>query len=272
MKNTLPVLGFIGTGTLTEALVTGFCSRAKNTPYPIVVSPRNKEKSKQLHETYPERVTIAKSMQEVVDSSDWIMLAVLPEAGEQVCRSLSFRPEQKIVNLMFDKTAEQIESWINCKPSKLLHALPSTFNAFTNGPIIVCPPDPEAEEIFGKIGEPVPVESRYDAAVLSAVTSSVTPLFAIMDTLTDWAQSKGVPAEKAAHYVTSFFTAVCLESLRKDREGIHSMASSGTPGGINLQNLELINAAGGIKAWADSINPIFARTVENITENGMPAL
>ena len=48
---------------------------------------------------------------------------------------------------------------------------------------------------------------------------------------------------------------------------MRTMATVSTPGGINLQNLELIDAAGGIKAWADAIRPVFARTVGDIPKN-----
>ena len=91
MENKLPTLGLIGTGTLAAALVTGFCSRAAETPYPIVLSPRSRENAARLKAAYPDRVTVAESMQEVVDRSDWVMLAVLPGAGEEV-----FAPDQSV--------------------------------------------------------------------------------------------------------------------------------------------------------------------------------
>ena len=96
---TLPTLGFIGTGTLTTALVTGFCERAADKPYKIIVSPRNRDNSKMLQEKYPERVTVAESMQDVLDQAEWIMIAILPEAGEEVLKGLKFRKDHKVINL-----------------------------------------------------------------------------------------------------------------------------------------------------------------------------
>ena len=112
--NQLPTLGFVGTGAITTAMVTGFCSRAADVPYPIVVSPHYEKNAAKLKADYPDRVTVADSIQAVVDAADWVILAVLPEAGEEVCRSLRFRPAHKIINVMFDKTVEQIAAWINC--------------------------------------------------------------------------------------------------------------------------------------------------------------
>ena len=62
MEHKLPTLGFIGTGTLTTALVTGFCARAADAPYPIVLSPRSRKNAERLKAAYPGRVTVAESM------------------------------------------------------------------------------------------------------------------------------------------------------------------------------------------------------------------
>lgn len=75
---TLPTIGFIGIGDIASALITGFCERAADVPYPFVVSPRNAQKATRLAEKYPDRVTVAASMQEVVDRSDWVVISVLP--------------------------------------------------------------------------------------------------------------------------------------------------------------------------------------------------
>ena len=60
------------------------------------------------------------------------------------------------------------------------------------------------------------------------------------------------------------FAAVCQEACNKDREGVHYMATVSTPGGINMQALELIGKAGGFQAWVDAMKPIMARTAGNI--------
>ena len=107
MSTKLPTLGFLGCGAITTAMVTGFCERAGDTPYPIVVSDMRAEACAKLQEKFPDRVTAAKDLQECVDKSDWVIIAVWPQAGEEVVRSLTFRPTHKVINVMFDKTAEE---------------------------------------------------------------------------------------------------------------------------------------------------------------------
>lgn len=263
MENKLPTLGLIGTGTLAAALVTGFCSRAAETPYPIVLSPRSRENAARLKAAYPDRVTVAESMQEVVDRSDWVMLAVLPGAGEEVCRSLRFRPEQKVINFMSDKALPQIRAWIG-ETAALVHMVPLTFNAFTDGPIVLSPPNSEAAEIFGHIGKVIQLEERYHTAVLAAVTGCVAPFFTLMDTLCRWSAEQGVPEELAASYVASFFGAVCQEAAGLDAAGLHRMAGTATPGGINWMVKDFLTQQGGFQMWADAMEPALERLTVNI--------
>lgn len=264
MTNKLPTIGFLGSGAITTAMVTGFCERASDTPYPLIVSDMKDEACEMLAQKFPGRVDAAKSLQECVDKADWIVIAVWPQAGEQVIRSLTFRPGHKIINVMFDKTVEEIKTWMNCEVETMLHMIPGTFLSFYPGPIVQCPPAPEAAEIFGKIGTVVNVESRYQAAVFGAVTGCFAPIFAVMDQLIDWAVSESVPEAAATQYVTNMFAAVCQEACGKDREGVHYMATVSTPGGINMQALELIGNAGGFQAWVDAMKPILTRTAVNI--------
>lgn len=260
----LPTLGFLGSGAITTAMVNGFCSRANDRPYPIIVSDIKEEACGKLADKFPNRVTAAKSLQECVDRSDWVIIAVWPQVGEEVIRSLTFSPRHKVINVMFDKTVEEISAWMNCKVDTILHMIPGTFLSFYPGPIVQCPHTPEAEEIFGHIGKIVNVESRYQAAVFGSLTGCFVPLFAVLDHLIDWAVTEGVAPETATQYVTNMFAALTQEACGKDRAGIHTMATVSTPGGINLQALELIDKAGGFDAWVEAMKPVMVRTAGSI--------
>ena len=264
MTDKLPTLGFLGAGAISTAVITGFCERAAHLPYPIIVSDMKKDACAKLQERFPGRVTAAKSLQECVDQSDWVIIAVWPQAGEEVIRSLTFRPDHKVINFMFDKTVEEIKPWMNCEVDTMVHMIPGTFLSFYPGPIVVCPPNPEVSQIFGEIGKIVNLDSRYHAAVFGSVTGCFAPMFAILDHLISWAESEGVPSDAAAQYVTNMFAAVCQEACGKDREGVHYMATVSTPGGINLQALDLITKAGGFQAWVDAMKPVMVRTAGNI--------
>lgn len=260
----LPTLGFLGSGAITTAMVDGFCRRAEGVPYPIVVSDRKAEACLKLQAKYPNRVTVAKNLQECIDKSDWVVIAVWPQAGEEVIRSLAFRTQHKVINVMFDKTVEEIRSWMNCEVDTILHMIPGTYLSFYPGPIVQCPHTPEAEEIFGHIGKIVSVESRYQASVFGAITSCFVPMFALLDRLITWAEQEEIATEIATQYITHMFAAVTQEACNKDRAGVHTMATVSTPGGINLQALDIIDKSGGFDVWTDAMKIILRRTAHNI--------
>ena len=166
-------------------------------------------------------------------------------------------------NFMSDKTLPQVRAWIG-ETAVLAHMVPLTFNAFADGPIVLSPPNSEAAEIFGHIGQVLQLEERYHAAVLAAVTGCVAPFFTLMDTLSRWSASQGVPQEVAAKYVTGFFGAVCQEAARLDAEGLRRMASTATPGGINFMVKDFLAQREGFDMWAQAMEPAIARLAANI--------
>ncbi len=76
-------LGFIGTGALSSAIVTGLKSLPGETT-PVVISPRNEEIAAGLAARFPD-VTIAADNQAVLDQSDMVMLAVRPQIARDAC-------------------------------------------------------------------------------------------------------------------------------------------------------------------------------------------
>ena len=48
MENKLPTIGFLGSGAITTAMVTGLCERAAGAPYPLVVSDTKAEACEKL--------------------------------------------------------------------------------------------------------------------------------------------------------------------------------------------------------------------------------
>lgn len=258
--NELPTLGFIGTGEITSALVTGFCERAGAPAYPIIVSPRGAENAARLKASYPERVAVARSNQEVLDNSEYIILAMLPEKGEEICRQLHFRPMHKVINLMCDRALTEIQSWIG-DTAELVHLVPSTFNAFYDGPVILCPYQKEIAEIFGTIGVIVSVEERRQAGVLASITACMLSFFTLQDHLVQWAKTQGVSGNLAAQFTEKFFQALCAQAAGASEEELHTLATVTTPGGVNYRVKDAIEGTGGFQCWAEPLNEVLERLV-----------
>ena len=91
-------LGFIGTGVITEAIITGL-TRSDYPASDIFVSLRNRQVSERLVKMSP-KVHVLDDNQAIVDQSDIIFLAVLPQQAEQILYPLQFGDLAHIVSLI----------------------------------------------------------------------------------------------------------------------------------------------------------------------------
>jgi len=94
----MTTIGFIGTGTITAAMVAGLCA-APASPAQILVGPRSADKAADLARRFTQ-VTVAADNQSVVNGSDWLVLAVPPQVAHAVVSELKFKPGQRILSLI----------------------------------------------------------------------------------------------------------------------------------------------------------------------------
>ena len=87
-------LGFIGTGKIASSVITGVCN-SKISFKKILISPRNRSIAQKLKRKF-RKVSIAKNNQEIVDSCNWVFLAVTTKSWEKkYYLNLNFRSNQK---------------------------------------------------------------------------------------------------------------------------------------------------------------------------------
>ena len=100
-------IGVLGTGQISSSLVRGFCTDTAGKDLHFYVSPRNREKAAALAAAFPEQVTVCETNQQVVDQSEWVLLALLPPQAEEILRPLRFRQEQVLLAGIADAGAHQ---------------------------------------------------------------------------------------------------------------------------------------------------------------------
>ena len=122
-------LGFIGTGKITSSVVTGIC-KSKIYFQKILLSPRNRNVAKRLKREF-KRVSIANNNQEIVNSCNWIFLAITPTVGQKIIKNLKFKAGQTIVSFISTMTLPQLKKAIKVKAT-IVRAIPSTDTAIIN--------------------------------------------------------------------------------------------------------------------------------------------
>ena len=125
-------LGFIGTGRITSAVVTGICS--SNISYKnIIISHRNRSISSSLKNRF-KKITISKNNQEIINSCDWIFLSVTPTVGNKIIKDLKFKSSQTIISFISTITLAQLKKAIKVK-AKIVRAIPLPPISLKKGPV-----------------------------------------------------------------------------------------------------------------------------------------
>lgn len=253
----MPRLGFVGTGKITAAVVTGLCEAGA--PPPITLSPRGAETARALAMSYPGAVRVAASNQEVVDDGNVVVLALRPSQVEEVLRGLRFRAGQLVLSFVATVPAARLRPLV-APASRVVRACPLPSVARRQGPVLVTPPDATVRELFARIGTPVEVEDERAFEVLWATTAMIAPYYALCGEVAAWAAAAGVRPEVATAYVATMFQGLGVLGDRAIQEG-HSalIAEAQTRGGLNEQALDQLRNAGTCEAVRDALDAVLVR-------------
>jgi pyrroline-5-carboxylate reductase len=258
-------LGFIGTGTITTAVVTGLC-RTDQPPTTILVSPRNADRAAALQNKF-DRVAIARDNQDLVNNSDWVVLAILPQAAQTILSSLTFRVDQRVLSLIATLSVDDLANLV-APVSDIFRVVPLPTAVQHLGPIAIYPSDPEVAELMNKIGSVVEVENESQFYALWSVTSLMAPYFALLGTTTEWLISEGVSKTTARQYVGSMFRNLSTFGTEIRSDDFDCLVSEHqTPGGLNEQALKELTRGNWYASVKELLKIIRDRLQGNSTYN-----
>mgnify|MGYP006180581059 CR=1 FL=1 len=251
--------GFVGTGTMSSAIVRGLCTLPEP-PASVVVSPRNAEKAAALAAEFPALVTIAKTNQAVLDASDTVFVGVLPAMTELVLRELTFDVRHTVVSLV--STAPFSLLYECCAPvpkASVVRAIPLPPVAKHKGATVMAPQHPAVEALFDSLGTVVAVETEDLMKRMMPVTCLMGQFYAQQRATQAWLESNGIPAAAAAKWTGAVFHCVSYDSAECGPETLRHLVEEQTPGGLNEQVVRELTEAGCYDALADSLDGCLAR-------------
>jgi len=250
-------LGFVGTGAITSAIVTGLnaSDAGRDT---ILVSPRNAEIAAALVAKFP-NVAVAASNQAVLDGSDVVMLAIRPQVAVEVLSGVRFRPNHQVISLMAITPLEKVSALV-APASKVVRAIPMPMVADLYGPTVIYPPDPLAAGIFNRLGTAIAVESADQFSAFSTATATMAPYFAFAGEITEWLARHDVPGEAARRYVATVFQGLANIALNQSQHSFTALAGEyATRGGINEQVVAHLRKTGALTAISDALDAVLQR-------------
>ena len=250
-------LGFIGTGQIAKATITGICT-SKISFQKIVVSPRNRDIALRLKKRF-RKVYIAKNNQEIVDKCNWIFLAVTPQVGKKILTNLKFKPSQKVISFIATINLAQLKKYIG-NSIKIIRAIPLPPIAIKKGPVPIFPPDKQVKRFFDKIGTTVEIKNEKTSNFFWATSGLMAPFYELLKVLTDWLVKRGVKRNEAQKYITTLFAALSIDSVNNSIKHLkYLVAGSQTPKGLNEQAVKELRRVGFYKSLEKSLNNILKR-------------
>ena len=250
-------LGFIGTGKITSSVVTGIC-RSKISFKKIILSPRNRNIAKKLKKKF-RKVYIAKNNQEIVNSCNWVFLAVTPTVGQKIIKNLKFKSSQTIVSFISTITLPQLKKAIKVKAT-IARAIPLPPISLKKGPVPLFPSNKKIKNFFDKLGTTVEINNEKLSKNFWSTSGMMAPFYELLSTMSNWLVKRGVKRDKAQKYITSLFVALSEDAVVNSNKDLkYLVKESQTPRGLNEQGVKELRKTGFYRATEKTLNSILKR-------------
>lgn len=251
------VIGFVGTGDISEAIIRGLLD-GLGVGTRVIISPRNQQIAARLASDHP-AVNIAQSNQAVVDEAEIVFLAVRPQIAMQVLKELNFKSGQQVISVIAATDLESLKSWIDADV-QLTRAIPLPFVAQKKGVTAIFPPNKTVAELFGQLGTALECETILEYDLLAVASAMMSTYFGIMSVTAQWLVDEGLPERKAQSYLAPLFSSLSDVTLSEGHLTYSELSRSfATPGGLNEQVLQDFMRFGGTQALRRALDRVLSR-------------
>lgn len=250
-------LGFLGTGAITSAIVTGL--RAQHSqPSPIHLSPRNSRLAATLATRF-DNVHVCASNQDVIHAADTIILAIRPQIAEEVLSTLHFSRHHAIVSLVAGFSTARIGR-LTAPAANISRAIPLPSVAGRRSPIAIYPACSPATELFDALGKVFEMEVEDHLNAFSTATSTMAAYFGFAGHIASWVTGKGIPESVAREYVAWMFAGLGRTGIEASSQTFSDLAAAhATPGGLNEQVLRDLTNDGIFEALTAALDSVHRR-------------
>jgi len=250
-------LGFIGTGKITSSVVTGIY-RSRISFKKIILSPRNRNVANKLKKQF-RKVSIAKNNQEIVNSCNWVFLAVTPTVGQKIIKNLKFKSSQTIISFISTMTLLQLKKAIKVKAT-IARAIPLPPISLRKGPVPLFPPNKKIKNFFDKLGTTVEINNEKLSKNFWSTSGMMAPFYELLNTMSNWLVKRGVKRDKAQKYITSLFVALSEDAVINSNKDLkYLVKESQTPRGLNEQGVKELKKYGFYRSVEKTLNSILKR-------------
>ena len=229
-------LGFIGTGEITKSVVLGIIN-SKLKYNKIYLSKRNVKISKYLNNKN-NKIKILNNNQEIIDKSKFIFLAITPEVGKKIIKTLKFKKSNIVVSFISTIKLNDLKKYVRIK-CKIVRAIPLPPIALGEGPVPIYPPNKKVKIFFNKIGKTIEINNEKLSLNFWTMSSMMAPYYEMLNRLSLWLVKNGLKKNKAEKYISSLFLGLSKNAYDNNYKNLKELVNkSQTPKGLNEQSLK----------------------------------
>lgn len=248
--------GFVGTGELAAAVVTGLCDGAAEPPE-VFLSPRGREVGAALAARFPS-VEVCDDNAAVVARADVIMLAVRPPLAREVLAELAFRPDQVVISALAGVPLGRLRE-LAPTAGDLVRAIPLPQAAQRQSLTALHPDQPAARALFERVGDVIIADTEPALDAMSTATATFAAHLDQLATIAGWLTEHGLAADQSAGYLKYLYGAVG-RTLQASPDTFETLTVRHmTPGGINEQVLGDLRRAGQPEAMRQALDRVLTR-------------
>lgn len=251
-------LGFVGTGTLTEAVVAGL-RLSRGDADAIHLSPRSEWVSISLSARFA-RVTRAESNQQVLDRSEVVFLAFRPQQLDEGLAGLTFRPDHIVASFLAGVSLATIAARV--KPAaQVCRVTPLPPIRLRKGPVLIHPEIEPVASVFRDMGTLIAIERESDLQALGFASGMMSMYFELQNAITAWLESRGVAGPVASLYVRAMLDGLAKVALQTpDVQLAELPAEYETKRGLNERARRFLTDSGWFARVAEALDTLEQRT------------
>jgi pyrroline-5-carboxylate reductase len=242
-------IGFIGAGNMGSAIIKGYLTSGAGTSSQIVAYDSDSDKLSGL--VRKTGVSMAYDIQDLVNSSEIIMLAVKPQNYDEVLREVAqvIRRAQIVISMAAGISMNYMEGILGSS-CKIVRIMPNTPALVGEGMTAICHNNnvnisefEKVMEIFWTIGKTAAVDESLMDAVTGVSGSSPAYVFMIIDALAKGAAQNGMDEEDARVFAAQAVLGAAKMVLETGENPEVLRRNVCSPGGTTIEAVEFFKKA-----------------------------
>lgn len=250
-------LGFIGTGAISDAVIRGLLTSDYRVDE-IIVSRRSERISAKLAVDF-EQVRVEDDNQAIIDQSDMIFLAVLPQIAGDVLSALRVPDDKQIVSLIATIPISDLKVWLgtNAQCDRAIPLPPVEHHACVTA---VYPGSPDVMTLFEKLGGAVAAETIDAFDGYAAGSALMATYFTVLESAAQWMVKQGSDYADARRYLAALFSGLAGNTDKSPDQSFADLYEGHiTAGGLNEQVAQTFIREKGTNALHAALDEVFAR-------------